>query len=137
MTKALGNAGQEQRAAGDRLEVLVGFGKSDEQVPPVVDERDQTGRKPAPREIVGRKPAPPPLVLQFIEGVFAIRPVAIELAKGDNLGVERSHQRRVLIDLALVDIGKGKSELAGEVIPMVVDKLLLDAPAQKHDTART
>src|ERR1700730_7308079 len=113
-----------------------GLGEPDEQVPPIVDECDQTRRKPAPGEIVGREPAPPPLVLQFIEGILAIRPVAIELSEGEDLGVKRSHQRRVLVNLALVDLGEGKSELAGKVIPMVVDKLLLDAPAQKNDTAR-
>src|SRR5262245_62640840 len=113
----------------------MGLREPDEQVPPIVDQGNQTGRKPATSEIECREPAPAPLVLQFIEGILAIRPVAIELAESEDLGIERSHQRRVLVDLTLVDLGERKSQLAGEVIAMVEGELLLDAPAQKNDTA--
>ena len=44
----------------------IGLCEPDEQVPPVVDEGDQTGRKPATGEIVRRESAPAPLILQFI-----------------------------------------------------------------------
>ena len=88
VTKALGDAGQEQRPAGDRFKMPRGLREPDEQVPPVVDEGNQTGRKPTAGEIVCRKPAPAPLVFQFIEGIFAIRPVAIELAESDDLVIE-------------------------------------------------
>jgi hypothetical protein len=135
VTQALSDTGQEQRPAGDRLKMPSGLGEPDEQVPPVVDKGDETGRKPAPGEIMRREPAPPPVVLQFIEGILAIRPVAIELAECENLGVERSHQRRVLVHLAAFDLDERKSELASDFIPMLVGKLLLDAPAQKNDTA--
>jgi hypothetical protein len=47
MTQALSDTGQEQRPAGDRLKMPSGLGEPDEQVPPVVDEGDETGRKPA------------------------------------------------------------------------------------------
>jgi hypothetical protein len=47
VTKALGDAGQEQRSAGDRLKMPSGLREPDEQIPPVVDEGDQTGREPA------------------------------------------------------------------------------------------
>src|SRR5262245_6462560 len=135
VTKALGNAGQEQRSAGDRLEMPSGLREPDEQVPPVVNEGDQAGGKPTTSEVLCGEPAPTPLVLQLIEGVLAIGPVAIELAESEDLGIERSHQRRVLVDLTLVDLGERKSQLAGEVIAMVEGELLLDAPAQKNDTA--
>src|SRR5262245_17459605 len=135
VTQALGDAGQEQRPAGDRLKMPSGLCESDEQVPPVVDEGDQTGCKPAAGEILCGEPAPAPLVLQFIEGTLAVRPVAIELAESEDLSIERSHQRRVFVDLALTDLGERKPELAGEVIAMVERELLLDTPAQKNDTA--
>jgi len=63
VTKALGNAGQEQRPAGDRLEMPSGLREPDEQVPPVLDQGDQTGRKPATSETLCREPSPAPLVL--------------------------------------------------------------------------
>src|SRR5215510_12796343 len=132
---ALGNAGQEQRPAGDRLEMPSGLGEPHKEIPPIVDQGDETGRQPATGQILRREPAPPPLVLQFIEGILAIRPVAIELAESEELSIERSHQRRVFVDLALLDLGERKPELAGEVIAMVERELLLDTPAQKNDTA--
>ena len=136
VTKALGNAGQEQRSAGDRLKMPSGLCEPDEQIPPVVDKGNQTGREPAAGEILCGEPAPAPLVLQFIEYIFAIRPVAIELTESEDLGIiERSHQRRVLVDLALLDLGERKSQLAGDVIPMVVGELLLNTPAQQNNTA--
>jgi hypothetical protein len=104
MPKALGNAGQEQRPAGDRLEMFCRVGAPHKQVPPVVDKSDKSRGKSAPGEIVRCEPAPSPLVLQFIKRVLAIRPVPIELAKGGDLAVERGYQGRVLVDLALVDL---------------------------------
>ena len=136
VTKALSNAGQEQWPTGVRLKMPSGLREPDKQVPPVVDEGDQTSCKLATGEVVCREPTPAPMVLQFIEDILAIRPVAIELAESNDLGIERSHQCRVLVDLALVDLGERKSKLAGYLIPMVVNKLLLDAPTQKNDTAR-
>src|SRR5215813_109652 len=88
VTKALGDTGQEQRPAGDRLEMPSGLGEPHKEIPPIVDQGDETGRKPATGQIVRREPAPAPLVLQFIEGILAIRPVAIELAKSEKLSFE-------------------------------------------------
>ena len=38
MARALGDAGKQQRAASDRLEMLVGLSQAHEDIPPVVDE---------------------------------------------------------------------------------------------------
>ena len=54
VARAFGDAGKQQRAARDRLEMLVGFGETDKDVPPVVDKRDHACSETAAREIPKR-----------------------------------------------------------------------------------
>ena len=54
---ALSDAGQQQRAARDRFEMLVGFGEADKDVPPVVDQRDHACGETTAREIFCREAA--------------------------------------------------------------------------------
>ena len=86
------------------------------------------------------KPAPAPLVLQFVERIFAVRPVAIKLGERQDFLVERGDQHAVFIDLALrPDLDKAERELTGVIAPgdgqaflqpaAQDDRLALAAPA--------
>ena len=87
----------------------VRIGETNENVPPVVDEREHARRQPAAREIVSREAAPSPLVLHFIEDVFPIATIAIELSEGLCGFIERSDEDRIFVDLGrLADLGEGK-----------------------------
>ena len=72
---------EEQRPAGDGLAMQVGIGEANEDVPPVVEQRDEPRREPATGEIVRRRAAPAPLVLHLVEDVFPVASVAIELTE--------------------------------------------------------
>src|SRR5580704_2185402 len=52
-----------------------------EQVQPVVDQGHRAAEQPATMQILRREATPAPLVLQFIEDVLAIGPVAIQLTR--------------------------------------------------------
>src|SRR5258708_19080976 len=100
---------KQQWPAGDRFAMMIGVGQAHEQVPPVEDQRDVARHQTAALEVAGREAAPAPLILQLIEGVLTIGTVAIELADGKNLAVERGHQNGVFPDLAaVIDLGKAE-----------------------------
>src|SRR5271165_5187590 len=80
------------RPAGDRLAVKAGIGETDEDVPPVVKQRKQSGGEPATGEIVRCIAAPAPLVLHLVENVLSVAPVAIELTECFHIFIERSDQ---------------------------------------------
>jgi hypothetical protein len=61
---------QQQWTTGDRLRPVIGVGQTDEQTPP--------GSSPV---VVSRKATPAPLVLQLVERVLAIAPIAIQVAQ--------------------------------------------------------
>src|SRR5208283_2252413 len=86
------------RPAGDRLAVKAGIGETDEDVPPVVKQRKQSGGEPATGEIVRCIAAPAPLVLHLVENVLSVAPVAIELTECFHIFIERSDQNRVFVD---------------------------------------
>src|SRR5271166_4316115 len=73
----------------------VGIGEANEDVPPVVEQRDEPRREPATGEIVRRKAAPAPLVLHLVEDVFPVAAVAIELTERFRRLVERGDQNRL------------------------------------------
>ena len=109
----LGNGGEQQRPAGDRLEVLVGLDQPREQVPPVVDERDEACGMPAAGEVMRREPAPAPLVLQLVEGILAVGAVAVELTDAEDRLCERRNESGVLVRLAtLLDGGERQAQLS-------------------------
>src|SRR6516225_7500579 len=71
----------QQGTAGDCLGSMVGIGQTDEQAPPVEDQRNIAGEQPAALQVVRREAAPAPLVLQLVEGVLTIAPIAVQLAQ--------------------------------------------------------
>ena len=75
---------------------FVRLGQPHKQAPPVVDERNEASHELAAGEIAGGKARPAPLVLQFIEGIFAIGAIAVELRERQNLLVQGSNEHAVL-----------------------------------------
>src|SRR5271157_3796903 len=95
----------------------VGIGEANEDVPPVVEQRDEPRREPATGEIVRRKAAPAPLVLHLVEDVFPVAAVAIELTERFRRLVERGDQNRVFVDLRrLADLSERKLRRAAIVV---------------------
>src|SRR5262245_51687588 len=86
---------KQQWPGRDRFSVMSGISQAHEQVPPIEDQRDVTRHQTAALEVARREASPAPLVLQLIEGIFAISAIAIELAESKNLAVERGHQNDV------------------------------------------
>ena len=78
MSRPLGNAREQQRTAGDRLQMFIGLRQAHEDIPPVVDEGDHARGQPAACEVMRGEAAPTPLVLQFVERVLD-RPVMVTL----------------------------------------------------------
>ena len=72
MAGLAGDAMPQRRPAGQGLAVMVGIGQPPEPRPPVVDERDQAGDDLAALQVVGGKAGPAPVVLQLVEGIFAV-----------------------------------------------------------------
>ena len=58
---------------------MIGIGQTDKQAPPIVDQRNTAGEQPAALQVVRREAAPSPLVLQLVEGVLTIAPIAVQL----------------------------------------------------------
>ena len=103
MAAPLRDGGKQQRPAGDRFQMFVRFGEAHEQVPPVVDERDEARHELAAGQIAGGKASPAPLVLQFIEGIFAIGAIAVELGSCGDISIEHQPQtghRVGVVDMA-------------------------------------
>ena len=82
---------------------MIGIGQPPEQRPPVVDERDQAGDDPAALQVVGGEAGPAPVVLQLVEGIFAVAAIPVELSQRADLEVEGGdehaelpHRRAVL-----------------------------------------
>ena len=70
---------EQKRPAGDRLQSRFGISQPHKQAPPVVDQRHRQRREPTACQVLGGETAPAPLVLQLIEGVLGISPVAVQL----------------------------------------------------------
>jgi hypothetical protein len=69
------------------------------------------------RQIVRGEAAPAPLVLHFVEDVFSVAAIAIELTERLCLFIERSHENRVFVDLGrLADLGEGQLRKAALVV---------------------
>src|SRR6266849_4686311 len=68
-------------------------------------------------EIMRGEAAPAPLVLQLVERVLAVCPIAIQPTERRDLAVERGHQRGVFPDLPIrPDLGKAEPRLSGVAV---------------------
>src|ERR1700749_1586181 len=125
----------QQRTAGDRLGPVIEVGETDEQAPPVEDQRNTAGEQPAPLQVVCCETTPAPLVLQFVERVLAIAPIAVQLAQRDDLAVQRGHQRGVFPHLPIrPDLGKAEQWLL-RLGAVHQHQRPIELAAQQHDTA--
>lgn len=80
-----GHAVQEQGTAGDGFVMFVGTGQTDKEQPPVVDKRDHATDQAAALDVLCGIAAPAPLVFQFVQAVFGVGAVPIELGNGESL----------------------------------------------------
>src|SRR3954451_14985659 len=85
-----------------------------EQAPPIVDQSNAASEQPAALQVLCREPAPAPLVLQFVEPVLAVRPIAIQLTQGQNFAVQRGDQRGVFPNLAFAKQPRRSSAAAAQ-----------------------
>lgn len=76
------DTGEQHRAAGDRFQACFRVRKAHVPTPPVVDQRHRPRREVAALQILGGITAPAPLILEFIESIFAIGPIPVQLADG-------------------------------------------------------
>ena len=108
-----GDAGEQQRAAGDGFPARLGMGQSHVPAPPVVDQGHGPCREIAAFQVVGGVATPAPLVDQLIKAVFAIGTIAVELADGVERMVGVGHQHRVLPDFGVAwSVGEQQGLLA-------------------------
>jgi len=68
----------------------VRLNQTDEDAPPIIEQRDHARGKPAPGKVLCDEAAPAPLVFQFIENIFVIAAIAIQLAVARELLAKRS-----------------------------------------------
>src|SRR5580693_2023597 len=73
---------QQGRPAGDRLPMMVSIVKTDVEVPPVVDQRDQIGHQAAGSQLLRREAVPTPLVFELIVDVLCIGSFPIKTRQG-------------------------------------------------------
>src|ERR1700735_929396 len=112
VTHAFGDGVQQQRSAGDGFSVPIRLGQTNEDVPPIIKQRDQTRRQTTSRQIMGDEAAPAPLVLQLVKYVLTIRPIAIELAEAPQSFGERGHENLIFPNLlAWTDIEESRPRL--------------------------
>ncbi len=86
-------------------------------------------------QILRREATPAPLVLQFIEDVLAIGPVAIQLTQGRDFVLQRRHQRSVFPQfLVRFDFAKAQQRL-GRVASVADCDAVRQFAAQQNNTA--
>lgn len=92
-----GDSAQEFRTGCHRLAMSFAIHKSGIEAPPVVDLGDEAGSDLAAVEVLRGEPGPPPLIFEFIEGIFGIASFAVKGDKGGRLVRHRGHQDDVFV----------------------------------------
>ena len=64
---------------------------------PVVDQGDQASNDATALQLTGYEPGPPPLVLDLVEHVFAVRPIPVQLGQGDEGKCIVAHPHDILV----------------------------------------
>jgi hypothetical protein len=57
--------------------MVVRFGQTDEQAPPIVDQRNHPGEQPTALQIMRGEAALAPVIFQLVVATFTIRPISI------------------------------------------------------------
>ena len=79
----------------------VRLAQSNEDVPPIIEERVQLRGQAAARQIVRREAAPSPLVLHFIENVLVVAAIAIGLAESGRVQIESRDKNLIFPNLPI------------------------------------
>src|ERR1700712_6068045 len=114
-----------------------GVGQADEQAPPVVNQRHDTSEQSAACEVLCCETAPAPLVLQFIEHVFRVGPITVQLPQCQDFAVQRGDQGGVVPKL-FVGLVHAETEQELRAIRAAGSRLVGGLPAaQQNDAALT
>ena len=106
------DGGEQKRPRWNRRAMVLRIGQADEQAPPIVDQRHGAGEQPAAREVLRREAAPASSVFRFIDHVFRVSPVTVQLPERQDLIVQRSHQRAVFPKFLIrSDLGEAEQRL--------------------------
>src|SRR5208337_5212214 len=109
MAHPFGDGVQQQRSARDRLSVTIRLGQAREDVPPIIKQRHQAGRRTTARQVMRDEAAPAPLVLQLVENILSVAAVAVELAKAFQGLAERRGENLIFPHLlARADVEEGE-----------------------------
>jgi len=87
------NGIEHQGPAGDGFGMLIGVSQTHKQAPPVVNQGNDARHKAATFEVLGRKAAPAPVIFQFVEVVFGIGAVPIQLGNAESFLVQGGYRR--------------------------------------------
>ena len=93
-----------RRARGCRLAVGRRIGKAAEHVPPVGYDCDEPRHHLARLQLVGGEPRPAPLVLELVEVVLAVAPVAVELRDGRRVHARVVRDERTVVPFAPLEV---------------------------------
>ena len=108
------DGGQQQRPAGDRLAMMLADRRAGRTGSTSCRSAPPCGEQPAACQILRGEAAPAPLVLQLVERVLAVGPIAIQLPERQDLVVQRGDQGGVFPELAVrPDLGKAEQRLRG------------------------
>ena len=88
------------------------------------------------REIVRGEAAPAPLVFQFVENIFRIAAIAIELPEGREFLIKRGYQHAVFVDFGVgADFDERELLLTVFIGPDAAELLSGDAARRSRDVA--
>src|SRR5271166_656156 len=135
MAHPFGDGVQQQRPAGDGFSMPIRLGQTNEDVPPIVKQRDEARGQTTTRQVVGDEAAPAPLVLQFVENILPVAAIAIELAEARQVLDEGGRENRIFVNiLAGADVDERELRLA-LIVHRGRRQRTLDAPPQHDDPA--
>src|SRR3954453_15278612 len=96
---------------------MLRIGQAHEQAPPVVDQRHTARQQPAAFEIMRGEAAPAPLVLQLVERVLAVSPIAVQTPERQGPAGERGPQSSLSPALPIrLPLGKAEPRLGGVAV---------------------
>ncbi len=89
---------EKQWTAGDGFPSALRVGATNKEIPPVVNLRHHPRGDLASVQVFGGEPAPAPLILQFVIGVFHIRPLPVKMQQCQKIFFQVGHQHHVFVE---------------------------------------
>ena len=153
MVREFANAREQQWTCRDGFQSGRGVREAHEYTPgaglgpPVVHQCHRHCTELTALQIVSREPGPAPLVFDFIESVFGIATIPVQLRNYVQLEAQVCHQHRILVafhralfplvDSCYEDVIDDKDGLAAYVKKKFGFKIADQGPTQHHDAPRS